>query len=285
MLIILSKSDDHVSPFMSLPSEIRNMIYKFVLGGNFVHLSRRKHETSVRTRNHETSLNHRVCLASLSEEEAQRLCQTADPSSWSVEGVASRRKVCYSKNKYKSIGLNISLLYVCRRIYTEARFMAYSSNTFSFAEPATVRAFIAKNMVYSSRYTQPTNFNLALRNIHLDLGCCRSSLPGLKKVLDIVISDMTKLERVSINIKQPGCWGGMNNQVQIDAMQFIFDSFAKLKELHLKSATVVVGDTMAESLCKQISDPHTNTALQKHWTAGERRDWAETLEQAILSRE
>lgn len=264
-----SNANNEATPFICLPQEIKNDIYELVLGGHFVHIWTQ----SVKTR---SMLYHQVCRAGLSEEEAQEACQKADPDSWYVEGVTDRHRDCYEGDDELPSNVNISLLHVCRRIYHEARFIAFSSNIFSFPDASVMREFI-------HQINQSTDFNLAIRSIHLNMDYFGNRITGLDKAIGILVNRMKHLEHISISLNQPMNWSTTNEkEKKVAAMQPMFDCLMRLRKLPLKTMTVVVSDKTLENYFRLPPTAFAWFHPERYWRVGESREWVHMLKKAFF---
>jgi hypothetical protein len=133
------------SPFFKLPLELRQSIYRDVLGNSNIHVVSRKAGQLLR---------HTRCK-----------CASCPGSAFFFEqGTTWRREWTCDGCKYDMDGdrLPAELLRTCRKIYSEAIDGLYSSNTFSFRDPKTFQKFATA--LLPQRLAQ-------LRTLHLDLNC------------------------------------------------------------------------------------------------------------------
>ena len=101
---------------------------------------------------------------------------------------------------FTSHSVKINLLQTCRQIYNEARFIPYSTNTFSFETPRNLRAFI-------HLLTQRSlDVNQAIRSIRIDLVYKNYDLHTWEQAFKAVTQHMTSLERVYVNIAPRPNW-------------------------------------------------------------------------------
>jgi hypothetical protein len=114
--------DQWQSPFFKLPLELRQEIYKQVLGDSNVHITRA------------VTLHHLRC----------KCVSCPGYASYFDYGTAWKRTwVCDgSKYDYDGDRLSIALLGTCRRVYAEAVNVLYSSNTFTFQNAEVLRGFL-----------------------------------------------------------------------------------------------------------------------------------------------
>lgn len=128
------------SPFFKLPFELREEIYKQVVGRSNIHIT------------HAVTLRHLRCK-----------CPSCPGymSYWDYGFSWKRTWACdESKYDYDSDSLSIALLLSCRKVYAEAIGLLYSSNTFTFQNQNIFRGFL---------YALPPSGRVCLRSIHMDL--------------------------------------------------------------------------------------------------------------------
>jgi len=147
------------SPLLRLPQEIKNHIYKLVLGDNFLHISARIGEDEMST----GSCNG-ICRAEVLDADAEENFHRGGSSDWYIQGGADRNDGCSNKAwSGEQRGLDISLLLVCSQVYSEAQYVVYSSNTFSFERPVFIRVFLHRLKIANPEHL------LALRSLHIHI--------------------------------------------------------------------------------------------------------------------
>lgn len=128
------------SPFFKLPFELREEIYTQVIGRSNIHIT------------HAITLHHLRCK-----------CASCPGyvSYWDY-GYAWRRTWACDRTKYDYDGDSISIAFLmsCRRAYTEATRLLYSSNTFTFQDENVLCRFLD--------HISPPRRD-CLRSIHMDL--------------------------------------------------------------------------------------------------------------------
>ena len=146
------------SPLLKLPGEIREKIFSFVVGHQFIHLLYR-----------EKRFSHTVCTATASEDEVYEQFARI-PSNDFAEYHSTRfgerhlhctfwklkkSAVLFYGKQYDPLCLSglmtaeeprkpmldLSILGSCRQIYEEANMLLWTSNTFSFADSKTLKIF------------------------------------------------------------------------------------------------------------------------------------------------
>ena len=104
--------------------------------------------------------------------------------------------------------MDINLLHTCRQIYKEARFIPYSTNTFSFDTARILRAFIHLLIQRSA------NVNQAIRCLRVDLAYDWHDLDGWTKAFHAVTQHMTLLDRFYVNVSDGSNWPTETNTAQ-----------------------------------------------------------------------
>lgn len=115
-------ADQSQSPFFRLPLELRQEIYKQVLGSSNIHVT------------HAVALRHLRC----------KCASCPGYASYYDYGGAWKRTWACDSSKYDYDGdrLSIALLLSCRWMYAEAIGLLYSSNTFTFQNSEVLRRFL-----------------------------------------------------------------------------------------------------------------------------------------------
>lgn len=131
--------------FSKLPYDLRVIIYEMVLGGMVLHLSAQ----SPRSR-----ILHHICQTpeKVREEGSHHIC-----SGYSTKCPSSAPRETYPQ----ASGL-LPLLASCRRIYSEAVHVLYSTNTFEFTQNFAAFTFL-KVMLPPQRLASLRNFRLHMR--------------------------------------------------------------------------------------------------------------------------
>ncbi|TGO26260.1 hypothetical protein BPAE_0063g00290 [Botrytis paeoniae] len=132
--------------FGLLPSEVRMEIYKWVLGGRVLHIIRRKDK-----------LGHVVCKCDRRDSDVG----TREEDACIVAGCRGV-KIPGGSGVHERVGEGsgslLQLLQVCRRIYSEAISLLYSTNTFNFDS---MEAFISfSNEILPRRFDSITSVTL-----------------------------------------------------------------------------------------------------------------------------
>ena len=203
----------------------------------------------------------------------------ADPDSWFVEGLEKCGSVCHSPTTGQPKALKTSLLQTCSQVYDEARFIAFSSNTFSFHSTRILRNFTHK-------LKQPTaDFNLALRSLHLQIACRGNAALDLERTVNPVIDRMKNIESFKLTIRQTKSWCfATNPHVKLCNMKSILYQLTPLNNLRLQTVQVVLIDIAPTSL-RVNGGMFYNGGLANRWTNRQRRAWAQKLEQTLLQQD
>ncbi|TGO64020.1 hypothetical protein BCON_0009g00290 [Botryotinia convoluta] len=132
--------------FGMLPSEVRMEIYKWVLGGRVLHIIRRKDK-----------LGHVVCRCDRRDSDVR----TREEDACIVAGCRGV-KIPGGSGVHERVGEGsgslLQLLQVCRRIYSEAISLLYSTNTFNFDSMESFISF--SNEILPRRFDSITSVTL-----------------------------------------------------------------------------------------------------------------------------
>lgn len=161
-----------------LPLEIRQEIYKYVVGCNRVHIVRKgKHIAHVR------------CKCFDTETDFARECRPG-----AIGTHEGNSKIAFTSNG------NVALLRSCRQIYTEAVETMYSSNTFDF-DHQNLFLFFARSILPQRLAT--------IRNLHLCLGTAsvaqaflwgEPAVKGWDSMWHIIGRDMPALKQLNVRL-------------------------------------------------------------------------------------
>ncbi|KAF1957031.1 hypothetical protein CC80DRAFT_504127 [Byssothecium circinans] len=126
-----------------LPFEVRQQVWKYAVGGNHIHIMRRKGR-----------LGNVYCSADDPTDPIRRdLClSTRDENG------------CYIPTAWPRDTYPLALLSICRQIYTETVGLLYTHNTFAFDEPDTVQLFYQTVLPSRSRLIKSIHFTPNARN-------------------------------------------------------------------------------------------------------------------------
>jgi hypothetical protein len=114
-------SQEQNSALLSLPAQLRNIVWKLVLGGRTIHINARPKTLRVRT-------------CSATEDDKQAIDEFIDVRHHKLpQHYQARHAQCWSRNN-ECCGLRASLiiLLVCRQLYTESALLPFSTNDFAF---------------------------------------------------------------------------------------------------------------------------------------------------------
>ncbi|KAF6221860.1 hypothetical protein HO133_001828 [Letharia lupina] len=269
-----------------LPQEMKNRIYGLVLGGNLLHIKRdlikfkRDVVHSTKGDIKERRFTHQICCSQTSEEDAQHRFDAEDGSSLYVKGIELRHSGCGpSKRKgsaYTPLRMDVNLLHACRQIYNEARFMPYSTNTFSFHTPRNLRTFIHLLVQCG------VNVNTAFRSLHVDIAHINHDLHGWGQAFNAVTQHMTLLEKVYINVDQRPNWSICADAEQKEAaMRPVLDCLAILGKTPAKSTMIVVSDRHLSRMSDANLAGASTAWISCRWTVEEKKMWVEEVKLAI----
>ncbi|PQE33540.1 ankyrin repeat protein [Rutstroemia sp. NJR-2017a WRK4] len=173
----------HQAQFFSmLPKEVRLLIYEKVLGGRVLHIVRRTKQ-----------LGHVPCKrGDLEKEESCRALGCR----------GSKEYNGYYASNGEGHGDLIQMLQVCRRLYTEAIPILYSTNTFDFDSMETVLSF--SNLIPSHRFDtiQAISLNFQFRTSNQYNESSSNNTPRWERTW-MVIGSMKSLQELSAVIVWP----------------------------------------------------------------------------------
>ena len=187
------------SPLLRLPLEIRNDIWRNVLGGQLIHLKYERLEcppvyeptNSRRIFPYESWLHH-VCDNDGPEDKKETTLAGISysfPLHWHCELKFQTRFLESTGpcNNFERVSLTV--LYASRQIYAEANHILWTTNTFAFANPATFKHFI--RTVHQKRLVRKLRLSMLWNRWHMDEVVAWNSalsmptirsLPGLRSV-------------------------------------------------------------------------------------------------------
>lgn len=165
---------------MSLPPEIRNRIYGYVLGGNKLHVNvvnHGYHGGAVRMK-----LEITICTAVIDEESAATMIRDGEEDT-EITDWNGRHHSC----RISQVPYNVALLRTCSQIHSEAALLPFQTNRFMFDDPEALQFFLRKTMYIQRKSIVAVS--LETGDFREDGGMLLfSALRGLKK--------MTGLKRV-----------------------------------------------------------------------------------------
>ena len=288
-MLVIDHTDDSratansQNPFLRLPQELKNRIYELVLGEQLLHVKRDWTVCSTKNFIKEQRFTNQICSSQTSEEDALDCFKSQKGGNLFVDGIELRHLNCYpSKDKSSSYfpdRMNINLLHTCRQIYNEARFIPYSTNTFSFDTPRNLRAFI------HLLTRRSVNVNQAIRSLHINLAYDNSDLHAWTQAFKAVVQHMTLLEKVYVNLDLWPTWPTFSVDRDRDiAMQPVLNCFAILGKTSIPSIEIIVSDKHLSSKYggSAALDPATQAQWAEiRWSLEEKRKWVEKVKLAI----
>ena len=164
--------------FLLCPQEIKNQIYDLVLGDQLFHIWRE---------NPNSKLEHTVLSAEY---------ENNDPGSFKLTSAGRS----YRSDHDTKTRLSLALLRVCSQIFSESRYVPWSSNTFVFSISSSNGLVLRRSM---------RDINLqAVRKLDLEMLYVGHYSSGnkLRDTMDMVVCNMRNLERIRLAI--PGPWVG-----------------------------------------------------------------------------
>lgn len=274
-----SRTKNASAPFLMLPQEIKNEIYKLVLGGHLIHIQQKRCGDRIK-------MDHRICYANVSEDQVLQKFTEAQADKWvywnshTFEDTNSRHEKCGGEEHGWPHRINVGLLLASSHLYHETRFIPLYYNTFSFSGGRVLRKFL--HTVRNSAKSRN-----AIRSLHLNISYHDNKVRGLRNMIEILISRLQSIERLHLNINQPTLWSHTaDNGQKVAAMKPMYEALKLLGGLPLKKIGIIVTDPALEEKVTGITrgaiTRHVPPKLSHRWTVGERRAWAEKLTQEIL---
>ena len=231
------------------PYDIRLQIYEWVVGNRTIHV---RSKTVTRGRKDYTTFYHHTCRCPWSETEIYNACAKPDASPESeIQGktFVYPHKLCshcpencsHLDHGFPALeplqAVDLSILATSSEAMVETRKLFYSTNTFSFDGESLLKQWLP---------TVPRDMKPWVRSIHLE--AVRPFLPGLRKVIARLPTELPNLKRLHISI----VWFGFvtcrrliaDHPLMADKMN-IPEIFRPLRQLQkLKTFTVVMHDVM-----------------------------------------
>ena len=168
------------------------------------------------------------------------------------------------------VRMDPSLLHACRQIYDEARYILYSTNTFSFNSARNVRAFI------HFLVQRGTDVNEAVRSLHVDLAHPNTDTNGWTQAFNAVTQHMTRLKTLYINVDQRPGWSTSSDAKEKEiSMRPVMNNLAILGKAPAKSTIIILSD---RDLARY---PDSRTSSAQDWTMDEKRMWVQEVKLAI----
>lgn len=189
------KENASASRLLQLPLEIRHKIWTEVLGNRLVHvkycndfeLSLEAYEdlhdesewSHKPKKKYGSAWRHLVCkedcprnhegskLTTQEEEEDDDWPLPRPPCEWSLDYNPTEPSTIYEEGDCDGHEMmHLGVLRSCRQIYTEANRVLWTTNTFSFADPATFKRFMMTRNIHQKRFIRSLHLKM-----HLDLSC------------------------------------------------------------------------------------------------------------------
>ena len=252
------------SPLLRLPGEIRDRIFRLVLGEKTVHIYQIFDGVfKVRRWSSNGRIYHRVCVASQSEDELYEnfsKCKseksTVDCAATRTSPFQQRHDNCYSV----ALQLDLNLLSSCRQIYEEANFLLWTTNTFAFARPWALRSFVDR-LNFAQRKK--------LCSIHIDKSWASAEMdPWSPIVTTTFMKKLGNLQKVQLTYWTRRRTPPYPNSVNIEG-KHAKDTMCSLKALPLKEVTVIISETRDDT-------------YEERWSLTERQEKAEDIRRQLL---
>lgn len=279
------------SPLLRLPAELKNQIYRFVLGGNFIHCYEFSEpapfEEGPRLGDCNKRLRIGICRSHGHPElQAQRWFDSrAEPcDDWGVfrSKATDRHGNCfdiYTKAfspplPHHTKKMALGLLSVSRQLWHEAKSIVFSANAYSFCCLHIFTKFVCQ--VWDDKL----GHTCTLRSVHLDMTIDHSCQEqGWNSTIQLMARKIPALNELYISINQANTRvrRGETRMAKNPAKKEtpFLTALMELKEIPLKTLTLIILDSR-----------HTARFSRKEWEYSwsheERREWANGMRRAIM---
>ena len=162
--------------------------------------------------------------------------------------------------------MDLSLLHACKQIYNEARYILYSTNTFSFNTARNLRFFI--NFLVQRQ----VDVNEAVRSLRVDLTHPKNDTNGWTQAFSAVTQHMTRLKTLYINVDQLPSWSTSFDAIEMErSMRPVFDNLTILGKAAAESTIITLSDRYLAQY------PQHTTSSTPRWTMDEKRLWVQEV--------
>lgn len=254
------------SYLLKLPQELKDNIYKLVLGGNYIHVHADKDEAP--------QYQLYLCAATVSDTAAQNNFDSA------VELPAFK----FGPHQSCTLGwwhrtqpahLSVGLLRSCREVYDEARNVLYTANTLSFQDPKLLCHFI-----HSSETRGGHNVAIRRLGLHMRIST-RKEEQAWHLALRTISQSLTGLLSINISIEQ-FIWNGSESRrhrPSTGRKKTFLTSVEDLKTLKLNDMTLIVDDLCIPFAKTVVRGMY---AGKSDWTHDQKLEWSRMVKAAIL---
>ncbi len=284
---VISMARNAGSPFLRLPREIKNEIYKLVLGGQLIHTYRDPHKNET---------THYLCQANVSESDAHKVF-VASKGPWFSADLTDRHSYCNDGRTFQSrclrfpdqfvesksyARLNLALLSCCRQIYLEAHLIAVSANTWSFTKPWDFRIFYLESLIFP---LIPLKTDL-IRCLHLNITISTESDEFCwNETFKLIARRLKSLQHLYLDIDQRPDPGPLLKKWHFEkpAESSFLEGLRRLKKLSLRTVTVTVSDS--QILVWWPSSWEGEGIRLFRWTMVQKQEWAGYITRVLLRQE
>lgn len=281
------------SPFLRLPPEVRNKIYSELLGDRLIHLrylydddlsyetndSLHAAMTRVNGESRGSAWRHLVCQTDCPEDkEDEKLISYHFVRDGEVIWIRAHQR-CNSGLDYyydpdfmyydhETIPLRI--LRTCRQMYTEANQILWSTNTFSFSDPATFKHFVGTRSLMQKR---------TLKKLRLEMDWDMAEHRDWNSVLNIaVVRSLQGLRQLRLQIDYALESKGFEYQKSTFSNS---SPYCLTHVICLKKVAILLL-THVEIVVKTSAYAESNDRYEKLWSKAERAEYAECLRTLLL---
>lgn len=267
-----------------LPQEIKNRIYYFVCGGQFVHILQNDRSHNHVHGDETVELSHAICNEDITEEQVQKDFDSANPDlvGWNIPVAEDRHNNCQKKGRPKSNQLSLTLLRSCRQIYWEANTVHYANNTFAINCNDILERFV--------RARFQNKQNLAIRSLYLDISVTHDSSVSIwsDSINKAVLKRLKSVRHLYLNLAQLYCSCSLDvcGYEGSEMTELQGKMFKKFSKLPLKEATLTIDDRMFMLPLDPHSPLNFYAQMQQEyrWTMKQKQEFSKEVRDALLGR-
>lgn len=290
------------SPLLKLPGELRDKIFRLVVGDKFIHVKWTRRRGCDDKIGRDIGVRYTTCVATVSENEAYKEFSSGynnipakDSPDYYTSTCEERHEKCIPWDKYGNISmidekrkqkaLDLSILGASRQTYEEANLLLWSTNTFSFEDPMSFDEFTRKLTFLQKKKLTKIHLRIDwISYLYEDWECALNirlveKLKGLKTVHLCFDQDLVRLASwpylPMLQEKDTSSAGLLSSRHEILFLDYPqLEPFASLQMLHLQHTTVVIADRIEDA-----------EHLMNRWSIQKKREVAEKVRSKLLEPE
>ena len=285
------QSDALASPLLRLPAEIRNHIFRYVVGDQFIHLHRFASRNGKR-------FAHTICTATQSEssvyeefklgfENTRKENSEEHPTipfqsrhahckpwaltahartPWRQQREEQHKRPSNGVAQVSNLKLDLTLLRACQQTYAECDLLFWTTNTFSFEDACTLREFVDQMTTTQRKKLTTIHVEKQWRGYEWDDWSELMNVTFLEKLGSLKTLHLTFFISPWVYIE--GCC------IQAPINSDDTEPTYALKMLSPNTVTVVIADH---------DEDYVKESLKLHrWTASKKREVAEKFREKLL---